>query len=285
MAPASGETTACNLRPGEGHSPSLGGGCDRGAGISWLALPDSPLQVAGYHKNLERNHMATRKVTKSEENVLDIPLTKIEFAPWNPNVRTRPRAYEDLKEDIADKGQLVPAQVVEHPQKPGMYLLVDGHRRFCALRDLGQESMMCRLSDEDPAELYVGVNANYRRHRPKEWLEVYLLGGKPDKRTGALIMELEQLCGREYLEELAKRGQSPTVLSTANRICHYIQDFRPEKRRRVLQWLINHKMQVIVDRAMRATIAPTDLDEVIEANQALRLVIAAPRGQSARALW
>jgi ParB family chromosome partitioning protein len=48
-----------------------------------------------------------------------------------------PTAFEALKRSLAEEGQKVPVELRRHPDQPGRYQLVYGHRRWRAARELG----------------------------------------------------------------------------------------------------------------------------------------------------
>ena len=62
--------------------------------------------------------------------------------------------YRQITSSIREIGLVEPPVVWRDPQNPGSYLLLDGHLRIEALKDLGKTEVECLLSTDDEAFTY-----------------------------------------------------------------------------------------------------------------------------------
>ncbi|PWR24541.1 ParB/RepB/Spo0J family partition protein [Zavarzinia aquatilis] len=67
---------------------------------------------------------------------MTVPLNRLVEDPNNPRQTAIDETLNDLAESIATAGLLVPLIVRPLPDRPGDYMVVDGHRRLLALRQL-----------------------------------------------------------------------------------------------------------------------------------------------------
>lgn len=93
--------------------------------------------------------------------------------------------FKMILKTIKEVGMLEP--LVVHPQKDGKYLLLDGHLRFHALKELGHEEADCIISIEDESFTY---NARVSRLAPiqehKMILKAVRNGVRPERIAAAL---------------------------------------------------------------------------------------------------
>jgi hypothetical protein len=62
--------------------------------------------------------------------------------------------YRQIAASIREIGLVEPPAVIQDPQDTNLYLLLDGHLRIEALRDLGETEVECLLSTDDEAFTY-----------------------------------------------------------------------------------------------------------------------------------
>lgn len=81
---------------------------------------------------------------KKQKQVIikQIPLRLVDFAPIQPRDEAERRKFEDLREDMAVRGQMVEIQVTPARNR---YRLVDGERRTRAARDLGWRTISAKI--------------------------------------------------------------------------------------------------------------------------------------------
>lgn len=74
-----------------------------------------------------------------------LALNQLEMSAFNPEGRTAPRALAKLKDDIEKNGILSDVHVL--PGESGKYIVVDGHRRVEAARQLEFTAVKCFVHD------------------------------------------------------------------------------------------------------------------------------------------
>ena len=87
-----------------------------------------------------------RKIRLELQNLLPVRMTK-------DSERTASR-YQAILASIREVGLVEPLAV--HPQKvaPGKYLLLDGHLRLLALKELGETAADCIIATDDESFTY-----------------------------------------------------------------------------------------------------------------------------------
>jgi ParB/RepB/Spo0J family partition protein len=97
------------------------------------------------------------------------------------------KRYRTIRASIKEVGLIEP--LVVYPQKgvPGKYLLLDGHLRHYALKDLGKTEAECIIASDDESFTY---NARVNRLNPiaehKMIMKAVNIGVKPEKIAAAL---------------------------------------------------------------------------------------------------
>lgn len=64
------------------------------------------------------------------------------------------RKYSQIRSSIQEIGLIEPLSVTHLDQKSGQHLLLDGHIRLVALRDLGRETVPCLIATDDEGYTY-----------------------------------------------------------------------------------------------------------------------------------
>lgn len=136
--------------------------------------------------------------------------------------------YKSILVTMKEVGQVEP--LVVHPQKdvPGKYLLLDGHLRFFALKELGQGSADCIISNDDECFTY---NARVSRVPPiqehKMIMRAIRNGVKPERIAAALdipirvvqaSMKLLDGIHPEAAEMLKDKNISPKAIRLLKRV-------------------------------------------------------------------
>ena len=109
------------------------------------------------------------------------------------HLRVRPAAQQrQLMASLAEAGQQTPIVVVASEDRDGRYLVIDGHKRIAALRQLGRDTVDATVWPMSAAEALL-LDRSLRFSRQESALE-----------QGWLLAEMEQRF-RYSLEELARR--------------------------------------------------------------------------------
>lgn len=88
---------------------------------------------------------------------LTLPLTALEPDPDNPRSDISPSGLDQLVDNLRQLSQLVEIIVYPHTQKPGVYVVADGHRRLKAMPLAGISQARCAVLEAkpDPLDLLV----------------------------------------------------------------------------------------------------------------------------------
>ncbi len=78
--------------------------------------------------------------------------------------------FQEFKRSLAEDGQRVPVQVRRHPETPGRYQVVYGHRRVRAARELGVP-VKAIIRDLDDGELVVSQGLENASRQDLSWVE------------------------------------------------------------------------------------------------------------------
>jgi len=95
------------------------------------------------------------KITQAfEGKCAKIPISSIlPVHAIHKNVKAS-KKYRQIVTSIREVGLVESPVVVQAPRKPGVYLLLDGHLRIEALKDIGIEEVECIISTDDEAFTY-----------------------------------------------------------------------------------------------------------------------------------
>jgi ParB family chromosome partitioning protein len=132
-------------------------------------------------------------------------------------------AFEEFKKLIGQEGQKISIQVRTHPEAPGRYQIVYGHRRWRACRGLGikVKAILTELTD---AELVVAQGIENAARQDLSWIERALFvdrmdkaGIKPRDIRAALSVDdpelarLRQVCRAIPVDLIEAIGRAPKV--------------------------------------------------------------------------
>lgn len=119
------------------------------------------------------------RIPLSLENILPVRQLK--------DPRNTTRRYLAIRASLKEVGLIEPLMVYPHKGKKGTYLLLDGHLRFYAMRELGIREAECIVSSDDESFTY---NARVSRINPiqehKMIMKAIQNGVGPDRIAAAL---------------------------------------------------------------------------------------------------
>ena len=90
--------------------------------------------------------------TGYKDKIIQIPLSQIVKNDFNPRKRFVDTEEDVLIESILSKGQLNPI-IVYKRKKDNRYVILDGERRFRALKKLNEDRISCHVLEQEPTEL------------------------------------------------------------------------------------------------------------------------------------
>lgn len=203
-------------------------------------------------------------------NVCKVAIEDLQVIGFNPKARTTKGNIKSLKNSITRVGQLIPIVVTKD------FVIVDGHRRYTAMKELGFDKIDVIFRGDDANEapdLFVEINNNQRASRGKDAIEIALTTGiLPSVGINAPIMrELVSIIGMEGLQVLYENKASPNILATAKMVSNYCKKDTSDKEwmATVILWLAVYKQQFAVRRAMYARIDREFLVETIRSESVL----------------
>lgn len=136
--------------------------------------------------------------------------------------------YKTILASIREVGLVEPLMV--HPQKgaPGRYLLLDGHLRYTALKELGESEADCLLSTDDESYTY---NARVNRLNPiqehKMIMKAVQHGVRPERIAAVLNLALSNVratmslldgVSAEAADLLKDKGIAPAAIRMLKRV-------------------------------------------------------------------
>jgi len=208
-----------------------------------------------------------------------VPIGSIRPSPFNPKERTDPKRLRDLKEDIRKHGLLYPIQVTADGE------IIDGHRRYEVLKELGEEQIpVFRRSVNDSEEIFQSCNLTSERLSGAQWLQRWLQGGDVPKEKLNDIQLIEKCCGRDFLAKMAELHLSPNSCIDVARACMRYCDVPYEDlefMRLTIIWLVSGRRQNLARRIMDSRSADSNLlfRAIIE-NRDLRITVTDAEGKS-----
>ena len=161
-----------------------------------------------------------RKIRLPLENILPVRQMK--------DPQKRVDRYKTILVSLKEVGLVEP--LVVHPQKdvPGKYLLLDGHLRFFALKELGETSADCIIANDDECFTY---NARISRLPPvqehKMIMKAVRNGVRPERIAAALNMPVRVVLAsmrlldgihEEAVDLLKDKSISPKAIRLLKRV-------------------------------------------------------------------
>ena len=90
----------------------------------------------------------------ASQPIVSVSVRKLRPHPANPN-RMKEESFRKLTNHIERTGQYEPVVVRAHPQKEGLYQILNGHHRFRVLKQLKHSHIDCVVFKADDAEAMV----------------------------------------------------------------------------------------------------------------------------------
>lgn len=195
----------------------------------------------------------------------ELRLKDIKSAAHNPPGRVAKDHIRDLVGSIGDVGLLHPILVTEEN------VIIDGHRRAAAYKELGYETIPAIVGRGDPNHLYASVNAASRKMGGNEALMVWLK--QPEAVVPLLRARFDamrQILGDDRVRSLAKHGYSIRMYNRARQICMYCdQDI--SKVPTIFDWLMRFPGVSTVLTAMEQGVSGDVLMRAVRQGRHLKL--------------
>jgi hypothetical protein len=95
-----------------------------------------------------------------EKHCINIPVEKLIFSKPLPSAIKESGKYQQIRMSLQVIGLVEPIVVIQHPEEKQNFLVLDGHIRVEAMRDIGIDKTLCLISTDDEAFTY---NKNVNR--------------------------------------------------------------------------------------------------------------------------
>lgn len=198
-----------------------------------------------------------------------VSLSQLKPSKHNPPGRQK-RDIRSLAKSIQEIGLQYPILISENN------VIIDGHRRVAAHRDMGLETIPCIVSmHADPNAVYAGVNSNSRRVTGNDALAVYLVEPTAvSARTRHNFEEMEQRLGRALCRDIQKHGKTYTVYRMAREICKACDLDDNEQIQKTVVWFLTRESPAYVKSLFNTkTLSPATILRAVKANRPLRVKV------------
>ena len=206
-----------------------------------------------------------------------VQVSKLRKNGFNANLRINKESkkYKALRESIREFGILDPVNVSPDG------LIIDGHRRIECAKDIGLQEVLCIVTSTNAQRAWAECAMNQLGTNGRQIIQATAQGLDPvylPKPIADVVRDLQDLAGPDLYQTMAADGVSTYVRKAVNDLCRYTGDDSHEWRVRVLRWVVRHKMQLAIRKAIEA-------DPLNEEGGAERLRSAINRDAPLRALW
>lgn len=198
-----------------------------------------------------------------------IPADELDPTAYNPPAREQGPKIVKLGSELAAVGQQVPILVTVDGR------IVDGHRRYSALKKNGETMIPCLFLDQDadPDEIWRSINTSSKPITGAEWTSAYSLGldiDHIDKNYGRKIAKIEEIGGDEAINEMAMKNLSARVWDQVRRVARYVEREGDEEfLRACLFWIIEKRASFDIRAAIKNEIDPEVLEQAVLKNRKL----------------
>jgi ParB family transcriptional regulator, chromosome partitioning protein len=183
-----------------------------------VARPQRAMGALGaISKSLDTIHARAKRAEEIEgrlgngETIIELDPELLDPSPFPDRLPDdNDAAFHSLREGIERDGQKLPIQVRPHPQQPGRFQVVFGHRRWRAARSLGRplRAVVANLSD---AELVVAQGIENTARQDLTWIERALFAWRMDE-AGLKAKDIRAALGIDD-PELARMRAVTRVIS------------------------------------------------------------------------
>ena len=178
-------------------------------------------------------------------------VSKLRLNGFNPKLRVNKKAqkYKLLRESIRRNGIIEP--LIVSPDG----LIINGHRRYECAKDLGISEVLCVVTTRNAQQAWTESIVNQQGINGRQIIQATAQGLDPvylPPAVAVAVRDLQELAGETLYQEMALTGVSTYVRKAINDVCRYTGDESHEWRVHVLRWIVRHKMQLAVRKAIEA---------------------------------
>lgn len=199
-------------------------------------------------------------VTKaSDVRLRRVALADLKLATFQPKKRASAENTRKLQKSIEEIGLIYPVAINEKNE------LIDGHRRAAVAKALGWSDIPAIVVAGERDAIYADVNATARKMSGNESLQVYLVNpAAVSMVVRRHLTAAEESLGRALLAKIAKAGSSISLYRRARDVAGYLEKAEDDQfLRRVVQWMLKHRLQRVIYSAVLAHVAPQVIERAI----------------------
>lgn len=189
----------------------------------------------------------------------------IKPAKYNP--KGRAEHVNQLTKSIKEFGIIMPL-VVDADNN-----LIDGHRRLASAKflKLAKVPVIQLDSKMSKDKAYEVINSTSKKISNHDFIFIYINGGSIPKRAIVKIEQLKEIVGEEGLKKLGDHGATYTVLNYAWMVRKYCGETSDAFLKKVVFWLVYHKMIYATRRAMEGKVKKEVIQRAISSNRPLKV--------------
>lgn len=206
--------------------------------------------------------------------------------PFNPNGRSDLESAKmaELAKSIEEHGLFYPVLVRAIKGKPGQYEIIDGHRRFAAMKYiLKLERIPCIIleSEASTKQVFVDVNAKRQNYEGVQSIQSYLADGPvPSPAHLKTIERIDAQHGVPMLEMMVEHGLGPRTYERAEAMASYYQKSltynlsvidRLTLIEEVMNWIINPGTAKDIEECKKAKLDAGEMVKRIRAKRQMKL--------------
>lgn len=195
----------------------------------------------------------------------ELRVKDLKNAHYNPPGRIHKDRIRDLVNSIGAIGLMQPILVTTKN------IIIDGHRRVAAHKELGIETILAIVGNGDPNEIYANLSYTSRKIGGNESLAVYYR--EPTAVQPMLKARFDNMIaviGNARLQRILKEGLSISVYNRARQICMYCdQDL--DKVPMILDWLMTVQPSQTIKEAITQNVSGSIIMKAVRANKKIKM--------------
>lgn len=196
-----------------------------------------------------------------------IEIDKLEWASFNPGIRTEYKNLRDLMNNMEEYGFLVsqPVTIMENNK------VVDGHRRIACAKALGIKEVPCIRETvfKTVDEAWGVISTGKRSLGTRDVIEAIHKNMKffPNNSGGYNAKRLVENYGMAMLDYLSENGYKYNVIAYSEKLSRYISNTDRAYTEKIIKWM-NELNQVNVTRiALETGYPPKNFRDKVDNNE------------------
>ena len=215
-------------------------------------------------KNVANNGNVSPLISLVQNVYKNVRLDRLIPHPKQPSERTTKSYCLDLLRIIKETRRFDPLILIEIPNKPGYYYIVNGNRRALVAKWLGYTELQCCILPKgtDPTTVWIEANSGTRAVTGSQVLTSLTVPGTSARERDAMlsvmvkhksrqvghIQTMIKILGWSTVKRLGQHGASPNRVTRLNqlvkfgRMLGFSKVNHPEEQRKILLWFYEFDM-------------------------------------------